>query len=38
MIRGEGMENPVTSGKIQGKKYKVDKEKRSWMAYGDGLV
>jgi hypothetical protein len=39
---GEVIENLVTTGKIKGKrtdteeKRKIDKEKRSWMAFIDG--
>jgi hypothetical protein len=29
MMRGEGMENLVTTGKIQGKETEINKEKRS---------
>jgi hypothetical protein len=37
MIRGQGMENIVTTGKIQGKRFReVDKEKKSWMVCVDG--
>jgi hypothetical protein len=38
-MRVEGMENLVTTGKIQGKKMKVNKrEKRSFTTFVDGWI
>jgi hypothetical protein len=37
VMRGEGMENLITTGKLQGKR-EVDKEKRSLMTFVDGWM